>query len=371
MKIIKENWLREFLEDIKDTERIRIISPFITNNMVSHLIDNFTGSSIEIITRFNLNDFKSGVSNLHGLKRLIESDAVIKGVKKLHTKAYIFDDKSAIISSANFTSGGFFNNLELGIKTLKSNQVKQTNEYFEEIWSQTEQTLTLNLISEWQDIIKKSPRIIQPKLLDDYGTSLEKSIIGEKKRYFIKFYGTKDSRAHQDENITDLVAGSHCHFAVTFSNKNGRPRRYQDGDVIFLARMMQGGDYSIFGRAIALKHIDSRDIASEEDIKHIQWKNHYSIYIRIKQPIFLDSTLEHCPKMSQLIYQLKYDSFESTKTRNKNGEEHINPYNTLRQKPDVILSSEGALWLESAFEKAINTQGKLSEAYLNSLYQGF
>ena len=79
MKVIQNEWLSNFLGELENTNELKIISPFITDNMVTHLLDNWKGSTIQIITRFNLNDFRSGVSSLKALKRLIEN-----GVEKLN-----------------------------------------------------------------------------------------------------------------------------------------------------------------------------------------------------------------------------------------------------------------------------------------------
>ena len=115
VRTIQQNWLSEFKNELCDTDEIRIISPFITDSIVSHLIRSFKGKQIKVITRYNLNEFRRGVSSLTALERLLKSNAEIKGVKDLHSKLYLFDEKSVIVTSANFTQGGFFNNKEFGI----------------------------------------------------------------------------------------------------------------------------------------------------------------------------------------------------------------------------------------------------------------
>ena len=68
---------REFLKELENTKKLKIISPFITDNMVTHLLNNWDGNTIQVITRFNLNDFRSGVSSLKALKKLIASGAQV------------------------------------------------------------------------------------------------------------------------------------------------------------------------------------------------------------------------------------------------------------------------------------------------------
>ncbi len=43
---------------------------------------------------------------------------------------------------------------------------------------------------------------------------------------------------------------------------------------------------------------------------------------------------------------------------------------TLMQKGDVILSKDGAQWMELAFEKAIKKNGEIPNAFTRTLYQG-
>ena len=80
-----------------------------------------------------------------------------------------------------------------------------------------------------------------------------------------------------------------------------------------MARMTNTHDYAIFGRAIAYKHDDIRDVASQEDIKHIPWLKNWSILVRVREPIYINSTLNECPKLHDLLDDLDYESFASTK----------------------------------------------------------
>lgn len=369
MKVIQNKWLDNFVSELQNTQDLKIISPFIGDNMVTHLLKNWRGNKIQIITRFNLNDFQSGVSSLKALRRLIENGAEIKGIKNLHSKAYIFDAKSMIITSANFTNGGFFTNYELGIKSENEDQIKEALHYFIKLWIFDESLLDLEKIIEWQKIISENriPKVA-PKL-KDYGTSIVEKVIGDKK-HFVKFYGTSEYRAEWDWKIKDLVKDTHCHFALTFPSEIGRPKRYNDGDVVYLAHMMKDGEYAIFGKAVTQKHDRIRDVASEEDIRLIPWKSHYNIYIRIHSPEFLDSAFKSCPRMGKMMNELGYESFRRTKERHDLGEENINPRLTLMQKPDVELSKEGAFWIEQRFNEAKKNFSIVPQTFIDGLYQG-
>ena len=71
---------------------------------------------------------------LEVLKNLIERGVKIIAIKNLHTKLYLFDNSTAIIGSANFTSGGFGKNVELSVQ-LKNNpdEIKQLCEYYDNL----------------------------------------------------------------------------------------------------------------------------------------------------------------------------------------------------------------------------------------------
>ncbi|WP_179352199.1 phospholipase D-like domain-containing protein [Winogradskyella vidalii] len=372
MKTIHENWLQEFKNELNNTNEVFIVSPFITDNIVKHLLEVFKGKLIKVITRYNLNDFKKGVSSLAALERLVKSNAQIKGVIGLHSKLYLFDNKSVIITSANFTNGGFFNNREFGVLSLSDKTVKESHNYFNELWSIDSDLLSQNKINEWRNIIvnsKPSPKFKEE--LPDFGSSYQKSIIG-KRRYFIKFFGKDDNRFGLKDNIIDTLDGGCSHFALSFSRhkRDARPRRYRYGDIVFMAYLTkEPNDYVIFGKAETFSHNDKRDVASSDDIKHIPWLQDWPILVRVKNPIFIDSKLSKCPKLSNLMHELGYDSFASTKRKYDNGVRNINPKNTLMQKGDVILSDSGAQWMELAFQKVIKEEGEVDEQLIKGFYQ--
>lgn len=166
-----------------------------------------------------------------------------------------------------------------------------------------------------------------------------------------------------------MISHSHCHYALTFSGKRGRPRRYKDGDIVYLARMLNGTEYAIFGSAITYSHVDERDVASDEDIKQIYWRSDWPIYIRIYKPVFVDGVMGDCPKMSQLIDDLKHDCFDNTqRTFNANNQDEINPWLSLVQQADVRLSELGAQWVEQELKRVINKVGTVPEGFISSLY---
>jgi len=369
IEIIHKNWLDYFLTELQGAKTVCLISPFVTSNIVNHLLSNSVDTKIKLITRFNLNDFRLKVSSLAALRNLVSKGAEIKGIKNLHSKVYVFDNKSAIIGSANFTSGGFFNNYEFGIKTNEKETITESIDYFQNLWLLDSNILTLDRILEWENEIKNSSNVPRNDELPDYGkiASIQGSVT---RRYFIKLFGKTDHRVGFDFTSRNEVERSHCHWALTFSGKKGRPRKYNDDDVVYMARMLHGTDYSIFGKGIALKHVDERDVASDSDIEEIDWKEEWPIYIRVQNTEFIDSSMGNCPKMSELIDTLQYDSFDKTQQRHLDGEENINVWASLRQQADVQLSEISAEWLENRYQEAKSQFGEIPEDFIENLYEG-
>lgn len=372
IKTISENWLEELNNELVDTNTVCIVSPFITDGVVRHLLGNFKGNKIKVITRYNLNEFRRGVSSISAMERLLKNNTQIKGIKGLHSKLYLFDSKSVIITSANFTNGGFFNNKEFGILSRESKTIEESYNYFNDLWRIDSNILDLSTVVKWKEEINILKSQTTPKEeLPDYGSSYQDSIIG-KRRYFVKFFGKADNRLMLNNRVKADMYNGCSHFALSFArNKNNaRPRRYRDGDIVFMARMTkEPDDYAIFGRATTYAHNDKRDEANDEDIKHINWLKEWPILVRVKEPKFIDSTFLNCPKLYDLIKELDYDSFASTKRKFDNGGRDIKTKNSLMRKGDVILSDSGAQWMELAFEKAIKSEGKVNDVFVKDLYQ--
>jgi HKD family nuclease len=369
MITIQDNWSRTFYELFNNANNVMLISPFISEGNVEKLLEHKTDrQNIQVITRFNLNDFTSGASSFKAIKSLVEAKIAVRGVHQLHSKVYLFDTNSVIITSANFTSSGFHENHEFGIKSFDSQIIKDSITYFNRLWNISNHDLNIEQIKEWQQEIKRKKKPKETDELTDLGARLNKEF--KSRRYFIKFLGTDHARETSSFTVRNELEQGNCHFAVCFSKEKGRPKRYNDGDVIFYARMLYGSEYAIFGKAIAIKHIPDRDEASNLDIEHCPWKEEWPLYVRVKDPIFIDSTMQECPKMSTLIDTFDTSSFASTERRKSNGDSDINPWNSLRQQADVTITPIAANWLDNELDKAIKATGKIPKSFIDNLYDG-
>lgn len=375
IKTIQHNWLHEVKQELVKSKHIRIVSPFITDNLVRLCLQFYSGDELQVITRFNLNDFRSGVSSISALERLLNAGADIKGIQGLHSKLYLFDQKSVIITSANFTNGGFFQNKEFGIKSYEEETILSSINYFNELWNIDDNLLTTEQLDEWKPIVKRAGNNQSSiPALPDYGKSYQKKVIGQtddhKRKYFIKFFGKNESRGNLSDPTRWEIEYSCSHYALSFSDKKGWPRRYRDGDVVYMARLIHGNDSAIFGKGITYKHIDKRDIVGPDDISHIDWLEEWPVLIRLHSTEFIDSTLENCPKMNEMIQELDYESFRSTNDRFNWGERDINPWNSLRQQADIEITELAAFWLEERLQNAVSEFGEIPETFINQFYRG-
>ncbi|MPM93978.1 hypothetical protein SDC9_141120 [bioreactor metagenome] len=62
---------------------------------------------------------------MSALHSLVRAGAEVYAINGLHTKLYLFDGKTALIGSANFTAGGFKSNIELSLMLENENALFQ------------------------------------------------------------------------------------------------------------------------------------------------------------------------------------------------------------------------------------------------------
>lgn len=101
----------------KESKEIKIICPYLTEKGVNWILKNKkTDQNVEIITELTKKAFVYGSQSLSALERLYSSECQLWYLSKnLHAKIFIFDNKKVLISSANMTQGGLFDNFEVGV----------------------------------------------------------------------------------------------------------------------------------------------------------------------------------------------------------------------------------------------------------------
>lgn len=122
----------------KADREIIIISPWIKRgawNRIRTIIHNFidNGGKIEVFMKGDEEDFLKGFSDRDVVNAIKYLGGEVKFVPTLHAKVVVIDRQEAIITSANFTTGGLDFNYEGGIWTCNPIIVNEIYGFIEEI----------------------------------------------------------------------------------------------------------------------------------------------------------------------------------------------------------------------------------------------
>lgn len=378
---LKNNFLDVIINEAKQGKSLRIISPFIKYTVVNKIVSSLPDIKLQVVTRYNLQDFYEGVSDTLALRCLLDNKAEIKGIRRLHTKLYLFDNGKVILSSANLTEGGMRKNHEFGVLLDNADAFRECESYFDYLWQATDNTLTKEMLNEWQDridSIKETRKPSKPNPLEDCGADVkdenaagggQNPPLTKKPQYFVKFFGISSDKADPEFSIYQEIINAGCHHAVCYSNgKNKAPRQVNDGDVIFMARMINPDEYAVFGVGRALAYDDERDNATPEEIGKYKYRNRWGRYIRVYDPIFLNGRMKDCPSFCEMMRELDYRSLTSTHRNYLKGNGgNINPNQSIMQKSAIQITEEGAEWLYKRFQEKLDVLGSVPDSKLIEL----
>lgn len=193
-------------------------------------------------------------------------------------------------------------------------------------------------------------------------------IVADASRAFVKFQGNSDNRVSLSALTMDEVESSGCHWAVCYSANKGRPGQIKNGNIVFMGRLTKNpNDIRIFGQATGITHVEGRDDATPEEIRHRPWKREYSRYIRVHSAKFVDGSLANGVSLNELTNTLGVNSYEPTQRRAQRGEDNVNPRRSHSQQGSVELSSEGLMWLAERLQNAFEAHGTISQKSLDRL----
>ena len=224
LRLVDEKWAEEFSEALyADSSELYIICPFIKAGALKHIMRSKLGN-LKVITRFDLNDFAQGVSDIAALRMLLDVNARVRGVRNLHAKLYIFGTSRAIITSANLTEAALNRNHEFGTVVTGAAQVEKCRDYFDNLWERAGDDLTLEQVEYWD---KKVTRYrLQAGLsgkvagMEDLGAdaNLPKvppaqvpQAIAEASQAFVKFQGSsKDRLPASEPTLKEITTRLEC-----------------------------------------------------------------------------------------------------------------------------------------------------------------
>jgi len=335
----------------------------------------------EVLTRFNLADFGSGVSDVAALRAILEAGGCVRGVRGLHAKVFLFGDARAAVTSANLTSRGLKGNHEFGCVSEDSPFINACRAYFDRLWQAAAGSdLTAAQLDEWNAqvtaFLTSGGRPEREAGLPDHGMVVDLDRLtptvtrgwpAESGQAFVKFFGRSNDRLPWTFQAFEEVRRAGCHWACTYP-KGKRPRQVADGDTLFTARLVKDpDDMLIFGRAIGMAHVEGRDDATTAEIHARPWKAQWPHYIRVHHGQFVAGPLAHGVRLSELMDALGANAFASTQRNQRRGMGNLNPRASVRQKPAVRLTSEAAAWLTERLEHAFDIHGCVPAEQLAAL----
>ncbi len=355
---------------------IRIISPFIKTAAAARLLKHGTPDELQVITRFSLDDFFEGVSDIAALQMLMARGARIRGIRNLHSKLYLFGDTHTILTSANLTESGFTRNHEFGFVAEDRAIVKECRHYFEDLWDRAGLDLSLDQLGRWEQTVathRASGNHPAPRTgLGDFGAELGfappplplPTRVADAPQAFVKFFGEGHNRADHLTRVADDVRRSGSHQACTYPLRK-RPRSVRDGAVMFMGRLVRRpNDVMIYGRAIGMAHVEGQDEATAAEIELRDWRARWPNYVRVHHPEFVDGALSDGVSLNELMDALGSDAFTATQRNAASGIGNTNPRRAFQQQAAVELSSRAFAWLNERLTHTFERHGTIAPARL-------
>lgn len=377
-RLVDAGWSQELEEGLLlEPNNLRVISPFIKLRAAHRLLSN-QPAAMRLITRFNLNDFADGVSDIGALRALLARGATVRGIKNLHAKVYLFGQRRAIVTSANLTEAALTRNHEFGLVSGEAEIISACNEYFEKLWDCGGFNLTVQQLDEWEHTVtshlaRGAPyRLVEA--LGDFGASgaevlsspLPSGVIPAEQAY-VKFLGEGNNRVSLSFPVRDEVESALCHWALTYP-ANKRPTSVKDGALMFISRLTYNPrDIIIFGRAVGMKYVAGRDDASADEIEARGWKETWPRYIRVHHAEFVAGTMANGVSLNAMMDALGHNAFVSTQRNHASGQGNTNPYKAYSQLAAVQLSVQGQEWLTSHLQMVLERHGRLPKQELDKL----
>lgn len=129
MPSIKSPWTTTFDQFARSIQISAIIAaPFITRQPVERLVQHLHSRQsvrLELLTNLDERNLSDGLVDSAALFWLCQQvpGTTVRHLRYLHAKAYIADNHTAIVTSANLTNGGLYRNYEIGVKITDPEEV--------------------------------------------------------------------------------------------------------------------------------------------------------------------------------------------------------------------------------------------------------
>jgi hypothetical protein len=194
------------------------------------------------------------------------------------------------------------------------------------------------------------------------------SLSEPERQSFVKFFGSSSDIAPRWRTTLAAVqrAGNHAVCAYPIGR---RPRHVQGGALIFMSRLVEDPkDIMIYGRAIAKRHEEGADDATEDDFRIREWRRDFPHYIRVNSPEFMGGTLAQGVSLNELMDALCAEAFESTMRNWVAGSGNTDPRRSVGPQPAVLLTAKALAWINERLEERFESLGKLTPADLADVW---
>lgn len=379
IRLVDGGWDRELAAAIRaDASEVCIVCPFIKKGALECFLSPPAGD-IQVITRFNLNDFAEGVSDIEALRMLLDAGAGVRGIQNLHAKLYIFGASRAIITSANLTRAALTRNQEFGVVADDAAVIAACRNYFDALWQcGSAANLSRDMLDSWAEEVTRfhtfgCERSRFARSLGDFGAQagfeppqpVLPVALADAGQAFIKFLGNSKERKPISYPVAEVIQHEGCHRVLAYPQ---RPVSVEDGALMFMGRFTdKPNDIRIFGRGVGMRHRPDRDVASAEDIDRRSWREKYSRYIRVHHAEFVAGTLANGVSLNELMEALGSDSFAPTQRNAVLGAGNTDPRLAYRQQPAVELAPQGIFWLGERLQAAFDVHGTVPQDALGEI----
>jgi HKD family nuclease len=246
LQLLSENLENRLFNGINNCkESIVIISPFLSTYTINRLIDSVKKSGLKctVVTRFDRKAFIDGASSLEALQILIENHVTLLALKDLHSKVYVFDRKTCMLGSANFTKKALTQNHELLMTFTEQKDVlpilKYTDKLLDDINAQGNWNITDDQIEAELKVRNAyvESEAVQSILSYSWGAALKKSNGLQKEL--------------NEEVLSVSVGGTHQLVSKYLVHAHPDDRNYNRLKNLITFRKAEGGQMD------AIYHIDS------------------------------------------------------------------------------------------------------------------
>jgi phosphatidylserine/phosphatidylglycerophosphate/cardiolipin synthase-like enzyme len=138
VRLIDTDWESELCEGLSVCGGTwRLACPFINRSVIERLLNGITLDTLQVVTRFNLADFASGVSDIDALRAIIGVGGHVRGRQRLHSKVFVLGAQRAAVTSANLTDAALSTNVEFGCVSDDLDFVRACDRYVQLLWDRS------------------------------------------------------------------------------------------------------------------------------------------------------------------------------------------------------------------------------------------